>query len=93
MTALSSAKAIPAGHPRPSGGPDAPAAGSARPLSRTQSHENAGTTTNDDTTRAPRRWFQHPLVTLGAFIVFPPLGLWFAIRHQGVWRQRGCSPT
>lgn len=49
--------------------------------------ENAGTTTNDDTTRAPRRWFQHPLVTLGAFIVFPPLGLWFAIRHQGVWRQ------
>ena len=35
-----------------------------------------------------RRWFQHRLITLAAFLIFPPLGLWLAIRHHGLWHQR-----
>ena len=34
------------------------------------------------------RWFGHPLMTVFAFLIFPPLGLWMAIRYHGLWRQR-----
>ena len=49
--------------------------------------EQAVATTNDDTTPTPRPWFHHPLVTIGAFLIFPPLGLWLAIRHHALWQK------
>jgi hypothetical protein len=40
------------------------------------------------------RWFEHPLITIAAFLIFPPLGLRFAIRYHGLWRKRiGIRPT
>lgn len=41
------------------------------------------TDTDDD----PTRWYHHPLITLAAFLVFPPLGLFMTIRFHGLLRQ------
>ena len=80
MTALSSANPC---WPPPPVGPARRARRARRTVGVT-TIEDAVDTAPDD---APRAWFRHPLVTLAAFLVFPPLGLWLAIRHHGLWRQ------
>ena len=42
---------------------------------------------SDDRDDEPTRWYHHPLLTIAAFLVFPPLGLFMAIRFHGLLGQ------
>jgi hypothetical protein len=61
-----------------------------RPRRRTPGHTVVETAPDNDKggDDQPTRWYQHTLLTVAAFLIFPPLGLWIAIRLHGLWRQR-----
>lgn len=48
--------------------------------------ETAPDTDSGDTDQ-PTRWYHHPLLTVAAFVIFPPLGLFMAIRFHGLLRR------